>query len=789
MKVYTSPALGGICDATILDGLMLKISKPVHAPSYATGPAEQESSASIGDALAILKRQKWTILTALLITTVLAITYSVMSTKQYTGTALFFVDARKVNLLQDQSILGEAVLDSPTMDSQLEVIKSERIALAVINKLDLKHDPEFTNPRPGLIGFLLSPITSFAGRLFGSSSSSTKGDANLLLERQVVEAFERNLTVKRQGLTYVVEIDYMSVSPTNAARIANAVADAYMQDQLDTKYDATRRANAWLQDRLSGLREQALNADHAVQQFKVDHNIVDTGRGLMNDQRLDELGSQSGQAAQAVTEAKARLDRITEIMGKGVSAGNITDTLKNDVITRLRSQYVDIAKQEADISARYGKGHLAAVNDRNQMQQIANSIVEEVKRIAETYRSDYQIALSRQDSVKKDMDELVAQSRSLSNSSVQLRQLESVAQSYRTLYDNFLQKFMETTQQESFPITDARVITVATPPLAPSRPRTMLIVPAGVMLGLLIGGVIAFMREHFDKVFRTPAQLEALLNTEVLGVVPKLTKAEMLRKLVGPANANYADRILDEDLGPYNHVVKQPFSRFAETLRNAKVAADTVRINAGPSSAETIKTIGIVSSLPHEGKSLISANLAHLIAHAGQRCVLIDGDLRSPSLTRFLTPKTSTGLVELVQGTKSLAETAWRENSTGLSFIPAVIRPGMSDTNEILSSDGMKSLLETLRGEVDYVVVDLPPIVPVVDVRACAHLFDAFIYVVEWGKTNTDIVLVTLASTPGVQEKLLGCVLNKTDLAAMQAFEGRPREFYEYKYYGQYGQA
>ena len=380
---------------------------------------------------------------------------------------------------------------------QVEILKSENIALKVIKDLHLEDDPEFADG-----GF--NPIRAILGLIFDSGESSQTENARV---RQAVRIFQTRLGVRRVGLTYVMEVSFRSFDRDRAAEIANAIANAYVVDQLEAKYLAARRAGTWLQDRLKELRGQAGDAERAVVDYKTKNDIVDTGGRLMNEQQLAELNSQMTVAKASVTEARAKLDRIRSVLNSNSIAdgvvATVTDTLKNDVITKLRSKYLDLSAQEADISRRYGVNHQAAVNLRNQMKEIENSIRNELQRIAKSFKSEYEISTQRQEGLQKQLDEVVSQSQVKNEAQVKLRELESNSQSYRALYDNFLQRYVESVQQQSFPITEARIISAASRPLSKSHPKTTLTLIFAAFGGILIGIGIGAWRSVFDNVLRS----------------------------------------------------------------------------------------------------------------------------------------------------------------------------------------------------------------------------------------------------------------------------------------------
>ena len=235
-----------------------------------------------------------------------------------------------------------------------------------------------------------------------------------------------------------------------------------------------------------------------------------------------------------------------------------------------------------------------------------------------------------------------------------------------------------------------------------------------------------------------------------------------------------AARIISANRHLLRYVVDAPLSQFAEALRAVKVTAD---LSGG---AKSNKIIGVTSSLPDEGKSTVSASLAQLCAHSGARVILIDCDLRKRSLSRDLAPSATAGLIDVLTEAASLDEVIWSDPSTKLSFLPAVVRSRLTHASEVLASAAMKRLFARLQEKYEYVIVDLSPLAPVVDVRAATHLVDSYLFVVEWGKTKIDVVESALNSARGVYDNLLGVILNKVDFDRL----GR----YDYStYYSRYG--
>jgi succinoglycan biosynthesis transport protein ExoP len=756
--------------------LQLRNAKPI-AEFNVSRPTAMSTSELLDSFVGLARRRLGIIVVLFCLSVVCGAVYLYVAPPKFLAHADLLIDTRKSQLFQQQSVVGDVTMDSAAVDSQIEVLKSENIASSVIKDLHLTSEAEFNGSKPGVFGTIFG--------YFLPKTLTSEAD----LQQRAYVVFEKGLVARRITTTYVIEIGFLSLSPDRAAEIANATADAYIVDQLEAKYQATRRASVWLQDRIQELRQQASAAERAVLDFKKANNIVDTGGRLIDEQQLAELNSQIVLARASTAEARARLNRISEITKNDVSDIDnvlrspdpaVADALRNDVINKLRSEFLDLANREAVFSARLGHDHLMVVNLRNQMFEIRRSIMDELKRIEETFKSDYEIAIAREQSVEHSLAEVVSQTQATNQAQVSLKDLDSNAQTFRALHDNFVQRYMESLQQQSFPFTEARVITHAMRPSSKSQPSTPLVLAAASVGGLLLAFGVALLIDMSERGFRTPDQVESELNTSCLTVVPKIAAAAAPKPVRAAKIDRIAVRQLDQS-GVLFSVVGSPFSRFAEAFRTIKVGIDVYSLT------KSNKTVGVTSTLPNEGKSTIAANLARLIAHAGGKAILLDCDLRNPSLTRVLAPEAESGLLEVVSGKKSLADVLWTDSATSLAFLPMVAKARLSHTNEVLASAAMKQLVDRLREVYDYVLIDLPPLTPVVDVRATTQIIDSYLFVVEWGRTSVEVVERALGSAPLVYERLLGVVLNKADLDLMRNYSRNPGYGYRSQYHERYG--
>jgi succinoglycan biosynthesis transport protein ExoP len=304
----------------------------------------------------------------------------------------------------------------------------------------------------------------------------------------------------------------------------------------------------------------------------------------------------------------------------------------------------------------------------------------------------------------------------------------------------------------------------------------------GAAGGIIVGFGLGMLREIADRAFRTSEQVASILHTDCIAVLPKIKGPVTFRSHEPRADYGGLDhRIIKRDQSLFWAVIDSPFSRFAESMREIRVAADLRE----PIKAS--KVLGITSSLPNEGKSTIAMALAQSIAQVGGRVILLDADLRNPGLSRKLSPQSKVGLLEVLANQVEIEDAVCFDPDTHLVFLPAVVTERMAHSSQVLASEATKILIERLRQSYDYIIVDLSPLAPVVDVRAMTHLVDSFVFVIEWGRTKIDVVEHALGLAQGVYDNLLGVVLNKADIRLLGRYESHRRDYFHNRYYARYG--
>ena len=481
-------------------------------------PPQERPFAWIGELVGFLGRQSRLIACCVVVALILAAAYILTAAPQFTASTTLLIDTRQSQLFSQSPSISDAQIENALIESQVEVLRSAGLARRAVSDLRLAGDPGFAG-RPSLFARLIASLRAIA------PTSPTAGSAEAAQDR-VVEHFLRSISARRVGLTYIVEIDATAKDPALASRLANGLVSAYLTEQLAVKEHSLEQASGWLETRLAELQSKALKADQAVQAFKSSNGIVDTGRGLLSEQQLSDVNAQLASARARRTDAQAHLDRITQALGAASGPVETDDLLKSPVINGLRERYLADAARVAEWSARYGSNHGAVVNLRKEMGALQGSIAIEMRRIGQAAESDVSVARDNELALQRQLRTMSEQSASTDTSRATLRSLQSVADTYRSLYVTFLQRGMQTAQDESSPVADAHVVTSAHPPLTKSAPKTKLVIAGAIVLGLAVAFATGLLREALDQRLRTPADLRHQTGLAMLASLPTVRGGE-----------------------------------------------------------------------------------------------------------------------------------------------------------------------------------------------------------------------------------------------------------------------
>lgn len=715
-----------------------------------------------------LYRRKAVIFGVFILAIAMTLLYLSRQVPVYTATAQLMFNTRQ-NQVVDVGAVLSGLPDNPwgmemVIASEMEIIRSDPFLGRVADQLNLARDPLFNpdlraKPEKGILAELRDRITG----LWSEKSDAETDNEPVDPEEQAARVRKLITGMLADGLelqpvkkSYNLKMSYTSADSNASAKVVNAIADAYLTDQLEAKFEATRRANEWLSERLTALRQEVHGAELAVQKVKEQSNLVRSEGTTLLEQQIAELNAQLIIARVNRSQAEVRLQWARENIGRVNAIESMTDNIATAKIQQMRTEEIQLRRKEAEMSSRYGSRHPEMIKITAELTDLQEKIHEETQRLVDTLANEVEISKAKERALKGSLEEMRSQTSSSLKAEVELAELERQAEVSRTLYENFLSRFRETSAQADLQRPDARVISYADPPEVPShpnKPRTMVI---GGVLGLMLGLIFAFLLEALDRGFRQAEQVEQMTGLSVLGMIPLLSKNRTQ---------------------PVDYVLEKPMSQFAEAIRGVRAAIQLSNVDHPP------KTILVASSLPEEGKSTFCATLGRVAAMSGSKMLLIDGDLRRPSAAKLLGLKPEAWLEELLAGEKDLKSVVQVDAKSGLHVICG--KGSAPNAQDLLGSKRMNRLVRDVSEKYDMVIIDTPPLMGVSDAWSLAQSVDELIFIVRWADTPRESVHAAMRQMEILNLPVGGIVLSQVDIRK-QAGYGYGNYGYYYGKYSKY---
>ncbi len=713
--------------------------------------------------LQVLRRRYKVILGSVLLITSMVILVAFQLTPLYTATAQVLIDLRERNVADLDSVLSGLSGDNSTVESQIAVIRSRSLATRVVEQMRLDRDPEFNGAlrEPGMLASLVASIRD----LFPSDQESlSESEEKELQKSLVVDAFSEALGVSRVGRqSFVIDLSFTSENAKKAARIVNTLSELYLVEQLEAKFDATQRATDWLNERLGALRAQVETTDKAVEAYRTAHHLVDTQGVTIAEQQLAEINAQLILARAHLAEKNARYQHVKQLLENGAGVESVAEVLSSRVVHDLRQQQAELAREQAELQARYGERHPRMIKIRAQRRDLGLEVAAEVKRIVANQENEVMVARSRVSSLDESLEEEEAQRSSGQVARVRLHELQREASANRAVYETFLGRFKETSQQVGVQEADARVISAAAVPVFPSYPRKTLFAVAGLLASLMVGLGAVFILERLDNGFRTTRQLEDHLHLPHLASIPELQER---------------DATVDgKKLVPEDYILAKPLSIYGEALRGLRSSLLLSNVDAPP------RVVLFTSSMPTEGKTTTSVSAGRAAAQAGLRVVIVDADLRRPSVAKMLDIEPKAGVVECLAGQASLAEALVEDEASGMWVLPTIA--GAGNPPDLLGSEAMGTLLEKLKTDFDLVVIDSAPVLVVSDTKVLSQRADKVVFIVKWEETPRAAAVDAVDALRQFDVDIAGVVFSRMDLMRHSSY-GYGSSYSYYHRYSRY---
>ncbi|NBN78588.1 AAA family ATPase [Microvirga tunisiensis] len=653
----------------------------------------------------IVRRQVRLIAATIAVVVAIAAVAVFSITPMYTGTTLVLVDPSRKNLMDPSNVSGSSATDSARVESEVEIVDSDAVLLSVIATKNLITDPEFgvkLGMKDKVLAFLRirEPTLPTGQDALGS----------------VLSRFKKNITVARRGLTYLIAVSVRSENPDRAAELANAIAETYIRAQIESKTSATRESRDIIDRQLADAERAVVAAEKAFDDYifgNVNEFVSATGRTDLAEirNRIDELANER-------TSAEGRVAGLRQKLASN-DFQTLAAELENEAVAALNQQREQLQRALGEAAA----GSARAVNLRQELERIEQNLLTE----AETALGELQTSITDYDTqattLRRDLNTAILGSNLPADTLAQIYRLQQTSRNAATQYQALLARSQALETETALQIADSRVVSPAFPPTGPSSPKVMLILAVAGLFAVGAGFALAFIFENFIGGFTSEEQVQAVTRLPLATVVP--------RHAAGSSQFSVSDALIES-----------PLSMYAESVRRLRATIDNTLQATVPDRAEAKGKKGFVimmsSALPGEGKSTMSLSLARTLALSGASTLIIDCDFRKPSIQRHLNLEPSNGLVDFLVGdigSEDLLQNIVKSDPK--TALTAVVGARRSDvpTDQLITRERFTRLVQTARQRFDYVVLDSPPIEPVVDGLYLAKYADVITFVIRWAKT------------------------------------------------------
>ena len=724
-------------------------------------PEVLSHESALGEYVRVLLKRKWTILACLFTIFSIVALASLKMTPVYEASGSIEINKPDSGLVNfnNSPTFNLDYYDPTELETEVMILQSDLLALQVVKELALDHRPEFGGKVPALASSLdLAP----------DPLQPDSGRTSALLAN-----FRGNLKVTLSPNTHIIKVSFRSPNKELTATVVNTLMNTYTENNFKSRFDSTMQASDWLSKQLVDLQMKVETSQEKLVHYQKEHEIlgVDEKQNITTE-KLDELNKELT-AAESERIDKESVYRLVQAGDADaiVSAANAVDAAANggqsaSLLESLRAKQADLKIQAAELSTQFGPAYPKVAQLNNQLKEVDVQILSEARKVAAKIRGQYMTALQRENMLRDALEKQKQEANKLNESSIQYSILKRDLDSNRQLYEGLMEKMKEAGVSAGLKSNNFRIVDVARVPTAPVEPNVPRNLAFGLMLGFTSGVGLAFLLEGLDNTVRTTEQAQMISGLAPLGMIP-------LGSRTAREGAN-AKRLVIASSKEAVELVTQvrPQSQMAESYRALRTSLLLSNLGAPP------KMIMITSALPQEGKTTTSINCAVVLAQKGVRVLLIDADLRRPSIDKILGMGPRSGLSNVLTGSATLEDAITRS-----SVLPnlSVLAAGTPPPNpaELLASTNMRDMLEEVRGRYDHIVVDTPPALSVTDAVVLSPRADAIVLVIRSGHTTKQALRRSRDILMQVNAKLSGVLLNAVDLSS-------PDYHYYYEYQGKY---
>jgi succinoglycan biosynthesis transport protein ExoP len=699
-------------------------------------PAGRDRMDGLRRALAALRRRRLIFVGVFLLVLGLVAGFTVTRTKLYTATANMVVNSRELNVSErDKEVLPTLPTADNAADTEVQILRSDAVAVATVRTLHLVDNPVF-----------LPKIAKLPP------------DRR---EAAVMALVEAALKVDRPGQSNVVSIAYTAPVPALAKAVADQIGHQYLAVKEKSRRAAVQNVAGGMRDELDRVRTQLEQAEADVAHYKARNNLLSTAGVTFTEQELSLYKQQEATARANMADAEAKYGTSINQLSGGSNGSDTGAALQSAVIQQLRAQRAQIAATYADMQSRYQPDHPDLVKTRDQLAEIDRAIDAEIQRQLASLKANVQIA---HDQTNNAIGTVNRTSGTLANNNaaaVKLNELQRKADGLRDTYQTLLTRQNSISSQALVADEDARVISPAVLPLKPSSPNLILMALVGFVLAGIAAVAMVWLLEALERKFITSSDVENKLG---------------LPHIANVAETRSISRGQEKKIAAIDYVVDRPLSLYAESLR-------AIRLSLLRDGHGRMVSAGITSSRPNEGKTTMAISLARVSAMAGGRTLLIDGDVRRPSVAKALGLAPKLGLVEVLRGQVPVMAALVRDEASGAMVLPVA---EMGETaHDLFDASRLQNLLAALDGHFELVIFDSAPALAVADTRLLLRQVDSVLMIVRWNSTPRQTAAAALKRMRALDIEPVGAVTTRVNMRALAAY-GHGDIDRDYAAYGAY---
>jgi capsular exopolysaccharide synthesis family protein len=725
-------------------------SKPSSAYGYGYGKTGGSNELHLLDYVRVVHKRRWTAVTAFLIVFGSVTVYTFTVTPTYSARVQILIENENPNVVKFEEVYDQNKATIDYYQTQYRILQSRALARRTLDAEKLWQHPLIVRPESRA----LNPI-AWMDRWFAKAPTATETSAQETAQQsRAIDSFLRGVTVTPVRNSRLVDVIFRSADATLSSRVANAIAKQYIEQNLEFKFLATKEATDFLNARTADQREALERSEQALQQYR-----EKTGAVALEDrqnivvQRLADLNAAVTRARTERIEKESIYNQIRAIQSDRAAVDTFPVILNNTFIQQLKGQLNELQRQKGQLSEKLGARHPDMLKIDSAIETTETRVNAEVQKVIQALRNDYQAALSNERALQASLDQQRAEAQELNRAAIQYGVLQRDATSNQTMFAGLLERSRETGISGELKTSNIRIVDQAETPRRPASPNKVTNLSLAFFGGAFLGIGLAFFFEYLDNRIKLPEEIKDHLGLPFLGMVPLFSIGET----VGPP-------LLGNGM-PHE---------FSEAFRG-------IRTNVLFSSAEEgSRSIGITSTGPGEGKSVVSANLAMSLALAGQRVLLVDADMRRPKAHEFFNASLEPGLSNVMVGGAKASDAVRRTLTPNMWFLPAGKNP--PNPAELLGSKRFKDFMRSLSEHFEWVIIDSPPIMAVTDANVIAHGATGVIFVVGAEMTSRDAAKAALEQLDSVKAKHVGCILNRVDVRRNAYYYGRhyKREYKQY---------